>query len=174
MENKILYWEGSASMLNVAAITVNCPSYYGSPLPAPTPPKPACDNFGSPSSSAEQRNQQWATYRSLYLSYKQELMAQSADNWVSNSDNCNRGLNHCIGLIDGDFNSFESNMDYGDFDTDNNQPCSHNTYKYYSNKIKRFDLRADAAAKQIDEDKANLIDPIMARPVHWIWILPCG
>ena len=155
MENKILYWEGSASMLNVAAITVNCPSYYGSPLPAPTPPKPACDNFGSPSSSAEQRNQQWATYRSLYLSYKQELMAQSADNWVSNSDNCNRGLNHCIGLIDGDFNPFESNMDYGDFDTDNNQPCSHNTYKYYSNKIKRFDLRADAAAKQIDEDKAQ-------------------
>lgn len=136
MQSKVDQWQGSASMLNVAAITVNCPSYYGSPLPAPTPPKPACDNFGSPSSTTEQLNQQWVTYRSLYLSYKQELMAQSADNWVSNTDNCNRGINHCIGLSEGDFNPFESNMDYSDFDTDNNQPCSNNTYKLYSNKVK--------------------------------------
>lgn len=143
MTNKLANWDGTGKdAQKVSTITARASQWYGTNIPVGT------DVWGS--GTIAEQDKAWNTYKSFYLSYKQQLMKQSADAWVTNSTNCGRGYNGCIG--EGNFNPFPAMTVAALNGT--TDPCAISTYLYYKNKTRRFDITASQAAT-IDQEKAR-------------------
>jgi len=144
----------SYSMMEMAAIAARCATQYGI---MPTPGSP-CTQFGSGFDNVI-KDQEWNLLKNFYLSEKQKLQKQLADNEAIL--NCKR-YNGCIG--NPNYNPFISGMmSFGTFSNYFNsqafkpvQPCSVFYASYYLKKKKRFNPEtnleqpsADGAAYQM-------------------------
>lgn len=144
MTTKLGDWDGTGrNAMIVSTIAARAPRWYGTNYPV------GYDVWGS--GSTTEQDKAWNTFKSFYLSYKQELMKNSADAWVTNSSNCARGYNGCIG--EANFNPFPA-MTFSILNG-NTDPCAMQTYLYYKNKTRRFDINSALAKATVDEEKAR-------------------
>jgi RHS repeat-associated protein len=134
------YTPGSTplTMLEVASATVRCGALVN------IVPTSTCFQFGrdfipgGPSDFNDSiRNAEWNTLKNLYISYKNILKANRADNIAL--EDC-ESLNDCIG--NDEFNPYESGMLAGGYPLgayyNSGHPCSIYNRNYYSTKTQRF------------------------------------
>lgn len=132
------------SILQIAAMTAKCGSFYGDNYSS------SCLTFGT--GTTEELDKMWLNLKSFYLSYKQQLIKEAADNYVLTSG-C-KGYNKCIGAED--YNPFSSKaygMSSSAYWSNSYQACAYNTYKLYKTKQKRFligDLDVIASQEDIN------------------------
>ena len=125
------------SMPEAAAMLTRCSNFYG------LNPSPSCIDFGGPTSNTAMtdsvHNQEWLTFRGLYLSVKGALQKSLLNKYVLSLVDSG-GSNVCIGATNIDLyqtgllNSTGPSSPY----YQKCQPCSQQTIGLYVNKIKRF------------------------------------
>lgn len=141
------YDETGFSVKEVASIGINCPGYHGVIFPG------SCIGFGE--GTTEENNLMWNKYKSLYNSIKQVLIKRQADKAILEGE-CNTGVNLCIGVDHYNPPAYKlfrlDSYAYSLFESDG-KVCSHDRWKYYITKERRFNL-GETSPIDIDEELA--------------------